>query len=66
MRGAIYGDFCVYHKGSLSTERRADPEVCRLADTALLLQDTGFIIATRYRRDIGAETQYIATRTGCG
>lgn len=65
-RGAIYGDFCVYHQGSLSTDRRSNPEVCSLADTVLLLQDTGFIIATQYRRDIDAETQYIATRTGRG
>lgn len=65
-KAAQYGDFCVYHTGSLSQDRRGNPDLCRTADTVLLLQETDFVIATQYRRDLGEPTRYIATRTGRG
>ena len=65
-RAAIYGDFCVYHIGSLSADRIKNPDLSALADTVLLLQDTGFVIATQHRRDVSDQTRYMATRTGRG
>lgn len=65
-KSAVYGDYCVYHSGNLSIDRRENDDVCKLADTVLLLHDTGFVIATQHRRNIGAQTDYMATRTGRG
>jgi hypothetical protein len=65
-RCATFGDFCVYHTGNLATDRRDSNDLCKLADIVLMLQDTGFVIATQFRANVGDLTQYVATRTGEG
>lgn len=65
-RTADYGEFCVYHEGSLGRDRVGNRDLSQVADTVLLLQDTGFVIATQFRSGIDMPTKYVATRTGYG
>ena len=65
VRGATYGDWCIYHVGNLSADRAASIELNRLAEMAMLLAELGIINSTQSRLNLaaGAQQIYQATRT---
>lgn len=63
---AKYGDFCVYHEGHLSADRTENPVLNSIAETVLLLQDTGWVYASQNRMFTDIGNAYFATRSGKG
>lgn len=68
IKRASVGDTCLYHAGNLSSDRSADPVLNDLADTVMLLHETGAVRTTQYRQylyitDVWA---YIAIRSAGG
>lgn len=68
IKRASVGDTCLYHAGNLSSDRNADPVLNDLADTVMLLSETGAVRTTQYRQylyitDVWA---YLAIRASGG
>lgn len=61
-------DTVIYHIGNLGTERAENPGLNMLAETVLILQETGFIVGARHRTQVPTIDgwTYLATRTGAG
>lgn len=65
---AVRDEFVLYFAGDLATERRRDAHINALADTALLLAETGFLTLAQRRQHLPIEdvSAYSAKRTGAG
>lgn len=66
--GAPPGDFVVYHIGNLGKDRIGNPTLHELADTVLLLSESGFVLGAQYPISLAgiSGASYAATRTGRG
>lgn len=64
-RGALPGHWCVYHIGHLARDRAQNPDLNNMAETILLLCETGHLTASahRFRLPLAEGWTYIATRT---
>lgn len=62
------GDFVVYHVGNLGADRAANPALHQLAETVLLLQETGWVVGSSVPLHLAGfiGTSYGVTRTGRG
>lgn len=62
------GDFVVYHVGNLGADRAANPALHQLAETVLLLQETGWVVGSSIPLHLAGfmGTSYGVTRTGRG
>lgn len=61
---AAPADFAIYHIGELGRDRITNPVLHELAETVLILSETGFIISTQYPMQLASLTgwSYVATR----
>lgn len=62
------GDFVVYHVGNLGTDRATNTALHELAETVLLLQETGWLVGSSVPLHLAGfiGTSYGVTRTGRG
>lgn len=62
------GETVTYHVGALSVDRANSRDLARMADTVMILQSTGWLLATQtqMRFAVGPLAAYHATRTGRG
>jgi hypothetical protein len=67
-RQAKAGDRCVYHIGNLVADRSAFPALHQLAETVLLLQETGWLVGAQQRIRLPTVDgwSYACVRTGSG
>ena len=68
LKSAKEGQTCVYHAGNLSLDRSLDPFLNELADTVMLVQETGGIITKQWRQYLPITDLwcYVAIRTRNG
>lgn len=61
-------DTVVYHIGNLGHDRAENPDLNMLAETVLLLQETGYVVGSQHRTRVPTIDgwTYFATRTGAG
>jgi hypothetical protein len=61
-------DTVAYHIGNIGTDRAQTPELHMLAETVMLLQETGWVIGSQIpmHMTVGMLTSYFVTRTGSG
>lgn len=67
-KAARAGDTCLYHAGNLATDRAKDGHLNDLADTVMLLNETGAVRASQYRQYLFIMDvwSYIAIRANGG
>lgn len=68
LRAAVAGEQKIYHAGLLAADRVQWPDLNDLADTIMVLQETGFVTASQYREQLPMDNiwVYLVTRTGKG
>lgn len=65
---APVGDFAIYHIGELGRDRINNPELHELAETVLILCNTGYIVSAQYPMRLAHINgwSYVATRSRGG
>lgn len=68
LRSAVAGEQKIYHAGLLAHDRNLYPELNSLADTIMVLQETGYVAASQYRQQLPMDSLwvYLVARTGKG
>lgn len=62
------GDYVIYHMGNLGLDRANNRTLHELAETVLLLQETGFVVGAKENMNLAGFTGwgYVAHRSGRG